>query len=332
MAKSDRTISIEREQDAYKVGEVVFALTKDAGFSKLDCAQITGAANEIAINAIKHAKKGKAMVRTLEHGLEIIVEDEGPGIKDVKLIMQEGYTTKKGSLGIGLKAAKRAMDEFQITSQFGKGTMVVMRKYLAIPVEEIEYGVISLPKSSKSGEIKNGDAYVIKEYNGDSVLLSMIDGEGHGLAAHEAGIVAKDIVEEYYRLPLDEQMIKIHEALLREKGRGAVVALCRLLPNSLEYLDIGDIKTKIIADDKIAVFNRPGELGNIRIRLPALRPLIFNCPRKVAIVIFSDGIKECFRAEDLPLEKNAQSIANFILKNFWRTTDDATVLVVRRKK
>lgn len=329
MATSDETISIEREQDAYKVGEVVFALAKGIGFSKFDCAQIMSAVVEVTTNTIKHAKEGKVTVRTLERGLEIIVKDEGPGIKDVEIIMQEGYTTKQGSLGIGLKAARRAMDEFQITSQLGKGTVVVMQKYLAIPEEVIEYGVISLPKPEG---LKNGDEYVVKEYNGDSVLLSVIDGEGHGLAAHEAGIIAKDIIEDNYRLPLNELMIKIHEALLREKGRGAVVVLCRLLPNSLEYLGLGDTEAMVIAEGNLAVFNRPGELGKMQIRLPDLRPLIFNCPRKVVIVIFSDGIKKRFRAEDLPLEKNAQSIADFILKNFWRITDDGTVLVACRKQ
>jgi serine/threonine-protein kinase RsbT len=59
----------------------------------------------------------------------VIAQDEGPGIGDVAQAMQEGYSTGRG-LGLGLPGAKRLMDEFQIDSERGQGTTVVMKKWL----------------------------------------------------------------------------------------------------------------------------------------------------------------------------------------------------------
>ncbi len=61
-------------------------------------------------------------------GLELSFIDHGPGIPDVALAMQEGYSTS-GGLGMGLPGSKRLMDELNIQSEPGKGTVVVVRKW-----------------------------------------------------------------------------------------------------------------------------------------------------------------------------------------------------------
>ena len=59
-------------------------------------------------------------------GLEIVAQDKGPGIPDVELAMQDGYSTNRG-LGSGLPGAQRLMDEFSIESELGVGTRIVAR-------------------------------------------------------------------------------------------------------------------------------------------------------------------------------------------------------------
>jgi serine/threonine-protein kinase RsbT len=61
----------------------------------------------------------------------IVATDEGPGISDVEQALQDGYSTGKG-LGIGLPGARRLMDEFEVRSAVGRGTKVIMRKWLRI--------------------------------------------------------------------------------------------------------------------------------------------------------------------------------------------------------
>jgi serine/threonine-protein kinase RsbT len=63
-----------------------------------------------------------------EPAVEVIARDDGPGIADIERAMQDGYTTGRG-LGLGLPGARRLMDEFEITSEVGEGTTIVMRKW-----------------------------------------------------------------------------------------------------------------------------------------------------------------------------------------------------------
>ncbi len=62
-------------------------------------------------------------------GIEVICEDNGPGIEDVELAMQDGYSTSEG-LGKGLPGAKRLMHDFEIESVLGQGTRVTTRRWL----------------------------------------------------------------------------------------------------------------------------------------------------------------------------------------------------------
>lgn len=59
----------------------------------------------------------------------IIARDSGPGISDVARAMTDGYSTG-GGLGLGLPGVRRLMDEFEITSTAGEGTVVQAKKWL----------------------------------------------------------------------------------------------------------------------------------------------------------------------------------------------------------
>lgn len=69
-----------------------------------------------------------AVRRGGEIGIEVIAEDEGPGIPDLKAAMEDGFTTR-GGLGGELPGVERLMDEFEIRSTVGVGTRVVARKW-----------------------------------------------------------------------------------------------------------------------------------------------------------------------------------------------------------
>ena len=66
-------------------------------------------------------REGKSVV--------VRIVDNGPGIPDVEKAMEMGFSTGKG-LGMGLPGSKRLMDELTIESTVGKGTTVVVRKWL----------------------------------------------------------------------------------------------------------------------------------------------------------------------------------------------------------
>lgn len=108
-------------------------LARMLGFGVIDQARIATAISELARNIVLYAKTGKVIVRPVENarqrGIEIVCTDNGPGIADISLVMQDGYSSHRG-LGMGLPGTKRLMDEFEIVSQPGQGTTVTVRKWL----------------------------------------------------------------------------------------------------------------------------------------------------------------------------------------------------------
>ena len=86
------------------------------------------------INMVIHAGGGKAEVAVYENKIEIILDDEGPGIANVELAMKEGFSTAPDNIrslgfgaGMGLPNMKRYTDEMQIDSVVGEGTTITMK-------------------------------------------------------------------------------------------------------------------------------------------------------------------------------------------------------------
>jgi len=106
---------------------------KDVGFGTVDQARITTAISELARNIYLYAGKGKIEIRQITEGnlkgLLVIASDKGPGIVDVRKVMEDGYTTS-GGLGAGLPGVKRLMDDFKIETVQGEGTTISASKLL----------------------------------------------------------------------------------------------------------------------------------------------------------------------------------------------------------
>lgn len=95
--------------------------------------QVSIAMYEGEINMVIHAGGGTADVVVSEDKIEIILADKGPGIADIELAMQEGYSTAPDSVrslgfgaGMGLPNMKRYTDEMTIESEVGVGTTIRM--------------------------------------------------------------------------------------------------------------------------------------------------------------------------------------------------------------
>lgn len=127
-----RTILISDEADAGQGPSEAMMLAESIGFSLTKRYMIATAVSELARNIVNYASKGRITLRVVrrgsQEGIEIVAEDNGPGIEDVSKAMQDRFSTS-GSLGLGLPGARRLMDEFSIESEVGKGTRVTARKW-----------------------------------------------------------------------------------------------------------------------------------------------------------------------------------------------------------
>ena len=107
---------------------------RQLGFDAETIRRVSIAMYEGEINMVIHAGGGIADVSVCEEYIEIILEDQGPGIKDIEQAMQAGYSTAPDSIrslgfgaGMGLPNMKKNSDAMEITSREGVGTRIVMR-------------------------------------------------------------------------------------------------------------------------------------------------------------------------------------------------------------
>src|SRR5258708_34461905 len=104
-------------------------LARGLGFSGAEVTLVAAAISEIARNILDHAKRGEVLFSQVQHGshrgLQVIAQDQGPGIPDINQGMQYGYSTRRG-LGVCLPGAKWLMDDFEVASKVGEGTNISM--------------------------------------------------------------------------------------------------------------------------------------------------------------------------------------------------------------
>ena len=90
------------------------------------------AASELVRNMLKYASGGEVVIEVVsrgrDNGIRLTFKDKGPGIPDIAMAMQDGFSTGK-SLGLGLPGTKRLVSEFSIKSETGKGTTVTIIKW-----------------------------------------------------------------------------------------------------------------------------------------------------------------------------------------------------------
>lgn len=126
-------IHIRDEKDIVIARQKAREAAKSMNFSITDQTRIITAVSELTRNIYEYAGTGIVTIEVsssgVKRGLMISFIDEGPGIKDTEIALQEGFTTGKG-MGLGLPGSKRLMDDFMISSEQGKGTRIIIKKWL----------------------------------------------------------------------------------------------------------------------------------------------------------------------------------------------------------
>jgi serine/threonine-protein kinase RsbT len=126
-------VEVRNEWDIVSARQLGRNMAKELGFGNVDQARITTAISELARNIYLYAGRGKICLEPIEQlgkkGLRIVALDNGPGIREIRKVMEDGYTTS-GGLGAGLPGVKRLMDEFSIESTVNVGTEISATKWL----------------------------------------------------------------------------------------------------------------------------------------------------------------------------------------------------------
>lgn len=129
---STGSVPLHSEEDIVASRQKVRLLTQQLKFSLVDQTKMITAASELSRNTLVHGGGGEMRWELLDdgvrRGLRLHFEDQGPGIKDVKLAMTDGWTSGSG-MGLGLPGSKRLVHEFEIRSAPGDGTRVSITRW-----------------------------------------------------------------------------------------------------------------------------------------------------------------------------------------------------------
>ncbi|HEX3934435.1 MAG TPA: anti-sigma regulatory factor [Puia sp.] len=125
-------VVIKREQDVILFRNRVKEFATKIKMGLVNQTKLITAASELVRNMLKYAEGGDITIEVVskgrENGIRLIFRDEGPGIDNVQLAMKDGFSTGK-SLGLGLPGAKRLVNDFNISSELNKGTVVTIIKW-----------------------------------------------------------------------------------------------------------------------------------------------------------------------------------------------------------
>lgn len=122
--------------DFEKAGEVsiqIQGILKTIGFAPDLIRRVAICAYESEMNAVMHGGDGTAFLTVDTGKIVLLLEDHGPGIEDIELAFQEGYSTATAEhrdmgfgAGMGLPNIKKNSDSLDVHTERGKGTRVTM--------------------------------------------------------------------------------------------------------------------------------------------------------------------------------------------------------------
>jgi serine/threonine-protein kinase RsbT len=131
-AEEDIRVPIRSNADILEARRRGRELAAELGFPSIDRTLVTTAISELARNIVLYAGRGEIRLARDERlgstGIVVTAIDSGPGIGDLRSVLQDGYATSH-SLGLGLPGVRRIMDNFDIVSKPRQGTTVTVTKW-----------------------------------------------------------------------------------------------------------------------------------------------------------------------------------------------------------
>ncbi|MBI3303159.1 MAG: SpoIIE family protein phosphatase [Deltaproteobacteria bacterium] len=199
----------------------------------------------------------------------------------------------------------------------------------------IKWGVAA---RALAGQTASGDLHVGTPFPG-GVLVGVVDGLGHGEEAAAAANIAVATLAAYAHESVIPLLQRCHEQLKGTRGVVLSLASFNAQESAMTWVGVGNVEGvlwRADVDARPASVSIPLRGGVVGYQLPPLRAAVLPVTRGDLVVFATDGIRSSF-AQGLPLSDRLlrqapdgpQHIADRILAQYGKNTDDALVLVVR---
>ena len=163
------TIPVQYESDVVRARNLGSLLAQEIKFDKTSSIRIGTAVSELSRNMIEHAQGGAieffvAKRTDNSDGVVIVFKDRGPGIQQLDEIQKGQFVSKKG-MGVGLSGSQRLMDDFEIETRIGKGTIITIAKWLAPFAVDISQDMLEVIQNAFTKTIDRGDNSLVETIN-----------------------------------------------------------------------------------------------------------------------------------------------------------------------
>jgi phosphoserine phosphatase RsbX len=193
----------------------------------------------------------------------------------------------------------------------------------------IDWGVAS---SAVPGETQSGDLHLVKPLAG-GVLIAVVDGLGHGAEAATAARRAVATLDEHASESVLALLERCHWALKGSRGVVMSLAFADRRQNALTWAGVGNVECMLFHataatpanPTRASLVTRGGIVGS---ELPQIRAQVVPLAAGDVLIFATDGIREGF-SDALQFEAPPQQLAEHILSQHGKGTDDALVLVAR---
>lgn len=195
------------------------------------------------------------------------------------------------------------------------------------PLQLIEWGFACVPLK---GEPVSGDSFTIKTFP-NGILTAVVDGLGHGYEAAAASKIAIATLDTYASEPIIPLVRRCNEALRGTRGVVMSIARLNMSDKTMAWLGVGNIEVLLLRADRNSKISRERLLlrgGTLGYQLPPLKESVIPFMPGDTLIFVTDGIRGSFE-EGIKTGDKPQQIADSIMAQSNRGTDDALVLVVR---
>ena len=180
------------------------------------------------------------------------------------------------------------------------------------------------------GESESGDLHVVMPFDGGA-LVAAIDGLGHGPEAAVAARSAADTLERHSHRPVMDLLTRCHENLRGTRGAVITLASFNVRDSTMSWAGVGNIEGTLLRADPCEGRKRESVMlvgGVPGHQLPPLRPNELPVSQGDTLVLATDGVRGGY-LDVVDWSEPPQQLADQLLADYGKATDDALVLVAR---
>ncbi|MEN5425512.1 ATP-binding protein [Stenotrophomonas pennii] len=324
-----RVVVVEETTQVGQARREALRVAAEAGFDEIDAGRVALAATEMATNLWRHGGGGRMLLSVIAgsqgNGVELCSIDQGPGFV-LGQCLQDGYSTG-GSQGLGMGAIARQARVMDLWCD-ARGAVLVVRihRERAPRDADLAYGAVRLPMKH---ELACGDAWHLRMH-AQQLVLTVIDGLGHGAAAAEASEAGvRALAAQSSPGSAVESINDLHAALSGSRGGAAAVACLALDSGAIEYAGVGNIAGSLLVEDgSRGMASMPGIVG---VQYRKAQAFGVHAAAGTLLVMHSDGLQARWSLRDYPglQHRHPALVVAVLQRDFDRGRDDVCIVALR---